>query len=80
MLLGLNGLRVSEACGTNIEDLAFNRGHPDPPDHGLGEQTQRSTEGLTFADMRPEPAEGAGGGANGSQRSTRTQMATRSRW
>jgi site-specific recombinase XerD len=26
-LLGLNGLRVSEACGTNIEDLAFDRGH-----------------------------------------------------
>jgi integrase/recombinase XerD len=27
VLLGLNGLRVSEACGTNIEDLAFDRGH-----------------------------------------------------
>jgi len=27
MLLGLNGLRVSEACGTNIEDLGFQRGH-----------------------------------------------------
>jgi integrase/recombinase XerD len=27
MLLGLNGLRVSEACATNIEDLAFERGH-----------------------------------------------------
>jgi integrase/recombinase XerD len=27
VLLGLNGLRVSEACGTNIEDLAFSRGH-----------------------------------------------------
>jgi len=26
-LLGLNGLRVSEACGTNIEDLGFQRGH-----------------------------------------------------
>ena len=26
MLLGLNGLRVSEACGTNIEDLGFERG------------------------------------------------------
>ncbi len=26
-LLGLNGLRVSEACDTNIEDLAFERGH-----------------------------------------------------
>ena len=27
VLLGLNGLRVSEACDTNIEDLAFERGH-----------------------------------------------------
>lgn len=27
VLLGLNGLRVSEACGTNIEDLDFQRGH-----------------------------------------------------
>lgn len=27
VLLGLNGLRVSEACGTNVEDLAFDRGH-----------------------------------------------------
>ena len=27
MLLGLNGLRVSEACATNVEDLAFERGH-----------------------------------------------------
>jgi integrase/recombinase XerD len=26
VLLGLNGLRVSEACGTNIEDLGFQRG------------------------------------------------------
>ena len=25
--LGLNGLRVSEACATNIEDLGFQRGH-----------------------------------------------------
>jgi integrase/recombinase XerD len=27
VLLGLNGLRVSEACGTNIEGLAFTQGH-----------------------------------------------------
>jgi integrase/recombinase XerD len=27
VLLGLNGLRVSEACGTNVEDLAFTQGH-----------------------------------------------------
>jgi integrase/recombinase XerD len=26
-LLGLNGLRVSEACATNTEDLGFERGH-----------------------------------------------------
>ena len=27
VLLGLNGLRVSEACGTNIEELGIERGH-----------------------------------------------------
>jgi integrase/recombinase XerD len=27
VLLGLNGLRVSEACQTNIEDMALERGH-----------------------------------------------------
>ncbi len=27
VLLGLNGLRVSEACATNVEELAFERGH-----------------------------------------------------
>jgi integrase/recombinase XerD len=27
VLLGLNGLRISEACGTNIKDLALRRGH-----------------------------------------------------
>jgi integrase/recombinase XerD len=27
VLLGLNGLRVSEACAANIEDLGFERGH-----------------------------------------------------
>jgi integrase/recombinase XerD len=27
VLLGLNGLRVSEACSTNVEDLGFQRGH-----------------------------------------------------
>ncbi|MFT3854587.1 MAG: tyrosine-type recombinase/integrase [Ilumatobacteraceae bacterium] len=27
VLLGLNGLRVSEACATNIEDLGAERGH-----------------------------------------------------
>src|SRR5918994_1538477 len=27
VLLGLNGLRVSEACATNVEDLGLERGH-----------------------------------------------------
>ncbi|MEJ7801480.1 MAG: tyrosine-type recombinase/integrase [Ilumatobacter sp.] len=27
VLLGLNGLRVSEVCGTNVEDLGVERGH-----------------------------------------------------
>ena len=27
VLLGLNGLRVSEACDTNIEDMGMERGH-----------------------------------------------------
>ena len=27
VLLGLNGLRVTEACETNVEDLGFERGH-----------------------------------------------------
>ena len=27
VLLGLNGLRVSEACATNVEDLGIQRGH-----------------------------------------------------
>jgi integrase len=27
VLLGLNGLRISEACSSNIEDLGFERGH-----------------------------------------------------
>jgi integrase/recombinase XerD len=27
VLLGLNGLRVSEGCETNVEDMAFERGH-----------------------------------------------------
>lgn len=27
VLLGLNGLRVSEACDTDIGDLGFDRGH-----------------------------------------------------
>ncbi len=30
VLLGLNGLRVSEACETDIGDLGFDRGHRTP--------------------------------------------------
>jgi integrase/recombinase XerD len=37
VLLGLNGLRVSEACGTNIEDFAVDRGHRTLEDHGQGQ-------------------------------------------
>jgi integrase/recombinase XerD len=36
VLLGLNGLRVSEACATNIEDMAFERGHRVLPIVGKG--------------------------------------------
>jgi integrase/recombinase XerD len=36
VLLGLNGLRVSEACETNIEDMAFERGHRVLPIIGKG--------------------------------------------
>lgn len=38
VLLGLNGLRVSEACSTNVEDLGMERGHRDAADCGEGEQ------------------------------------------
>ena len=38
VLLGLNGLRGSEACGANIEDLAVQRGHRAPFDRGEGQQ------------------------------------------
>jgi integrase/recombinase XerD len=39
VLLGLNGLRVSEACATNIEDLGFQRGHRTLHIIGQGQQT-----------------------------------------
>ena len=32
-LLALNGLRVSEAMGADIEHLGLERGQPDPDDH-----------------------------------------------
>ena len=38
VLLGLNGLRVSEACGTNIEDFAVDRGHRTLRIMGKGQQ------------------------------------------
>jgi predicted enzyme related to lactoylglutathione lyase len=36
VLLGLNGLRVSEACETNVEDLGLERGHRTPKIMGKG--------------------------------------------
>jgi integrase/recombinase XerD len=42
VLLGLNGLRVSEACGTNIEDLALQRGHRTLRILGKGNKRPRS--------------------------------------
>ncbi len=38
VLLGLNGLRVSEACSTNVEDLGLERGHPDARHPRQGQQ------------------------------------------
>ena len=40
VLLGLNGLRVSEACATNIEDLGFERGHRTLAHHRQGQQAR----------------------------------------
>jgi integrase len=40
VLLGLNGLRVSEACATNIEDLGFHRGHRTLQIVGKGQQAR----------------------------------------
>ena len=37
-LLALNGLRVSEATGADIEHLGLERGPPDPDDHPQGRQ------------------------------------------
>ena len=38
VLLGLNGLRVSEAYATNVEDLGVERGHRTLRDRGQGQQ------------------------------------------
>jgi integrase len=56
VLLGLNGLRVTEACETNVEDLGFERGHRTlkssgratnpPPSHSSLERHAPSTSPL----------------------------------
>ena len=40
VLLGLNGLSVSEACSADVEDLGFERGPPHPADHWQGGQAR----------------------------------------
>ncbi len=53
VLLGLNGLRVSEACATNIEDLGLERGHR-TSDRRQGQQAGRDPAGPTDGtDDRP---------------------------
>ena len=47
VLLGLNGLRVSETCATNIENLAFER------DHRRGPRAHRCLQGRS-TDKDPE--------------------------
>jgi len=66
VLLGLNGLRVSEACATNIEDLAFERGHRTLRIIGKGKQACRHPVGPSHrthdrsrgrrTPRRPDPA------------------------
>jgi integrase/recombinase XerD len=41
VLLGLNGLRVSEACGTDIENLGVRTWRPDASDPREGQQARR---------------------------------------
>jgi integrase/recombinase XerD len=54
VLLGLNGLRVSEACATNIEDLGFERGHRTLRIVGKGKQARhRAARASNRADDRP---------------------------
>ena len=50
VLLGLNGLRVSEACATNIEDLGFERGHRTLAHH---RQRQQASDDPTRATHGP---------------------------
>ena len=55
-LLGLNGLRVSEACANNAEDLAFDRGHRTLRIMGKGEQAGSDPPGSQSGpDARPCP-------------------------
>jgi integrase/recombinase XerD len=44
-LLALNGLRVSEATGANIEALGVERGHPDAGHHPQGRQSRHHPAG-----------------------------------
>ena len=54
VLLGLNGLRVSEACATNIEDLGFERGHRTLRIVGKGNKPRhRAARAPNRADDRP---------------------------
>ena len=53
VLLGLNGLRVNEACATNIEDLGFERGHRTLRIVGKGNKPHRAARAPNRADDRP---------------------------
>jgi site-specific recombinase XerD len=54
VLLGLNGLRVSEACATNIEDLGVERGHRTLRIVGQGQQaSHRAARTPDSPDHRP---------------------------
>ena len=50
---GLNGLRVNEACATNIEDLGFERGHRTLRIVGKGNKPHRAARAPNRADDRP---------------------------
>jgi integrase/recombinase XerD len=52
VLLGLNGLRVSEACGANIEDLGFERGHRSVQIIGKGNKRLAEAHSVLAADWR----------------------------
>ena len=53
VLFGLNGLRVSEACSADIENLGFERAHRTlPHDDEKGEDKDLRREGLGVEDAR----------------------------